>query len=318
MRTRIRPAAALAIVGILAACTPGASPSPSTQPPAQSSAPAGSQPAASPSDAANACSAENLETKTPGTLTIGTDNPAFPPYFEGREGGNTEPWDPEWGDPTTGEGFESAVGYAVAQELDFAEDEVEWIAVPFNNSFTPGPKDFDIYLAQVTFNEDRTQGADLSEGYYFGNQTVVMLEGNEFADATTISGLKEATLGAQIGTTSLATIEDVIQTTPDAAVFNSTADAITAMNNGQIDGIVVDLPTASFLVNVELDGGKMVGQIGEAAGAEPEHFSLVLEKDSPLTDCVNGAIAALTEDGTLDGLVEEWLPFDAEVPELQP
>ncbi len=317
MRSPIRSAAALALVGVLAACTPGAAPSASSQAPA-STPPAASQPAPSASDAANACGPDSLETKTAGTLTIGTDNPAFPPYFEGREGGNTEPWDPEWGDPTTGEGFESAVGYAVAQELGFAEGDVTWIPVPFNNSFAPGPKDFDVYLAQVTFNEERTQGADLSEGYYFGNQTVVMLEDNEFANATTISGLKEATLGAQIGTTSLATIEDVIQTTADAAVFNSTSDAVTAMNNGQIHGIVVDLPTASFLVNVELEGGKMVGQIGEAAGAQPEHFSLVLEKDSPLTDCVNQAIAALTEDGTLDELVEEWLPFDAEVPELQP
>jgi polar amino acid transport system substrate-binding protein len=262
--------------------------------------------------------AENLETRTAGTLTVGTDNPAFPPYFEGREGGNTEPWDPEWGDPTTGEGFESAVAYAVAEALGYTEDEVTWIPVPFNNSFAPGPKDFDIYLAQVTFNEERTQGADLSEGYYFGNQTVVTLGDSEFAEAASMADLKGATLGAQIGTTSLATIEEVIQTDADAAVFNSTADAITAMNNGQIDGIVVDLPTASFLVNVELENGVMVGQIGEAAGAQPEYFSLVLEQDSPLTDCVNEAIGAITEDGTIDELVEEWLPFDAEVPELQP
>jgi polar amino acid transport system substrate-binding protein len=170
----------------------------------------------------------------------------------------------------------------------------------------------------VTFNEERTQGADLSEGYYFGNQTVVTLGDSEFSNAASIADLKGATLGAQIGTTSLATIEEVIQTDADAAVFNSTADAITAMNNGQIDGIVVDLPTASFLVNVELDNGVMVGQIGEAAGAQPEYFSLVLEQDSPLTDCVNEAIGAITEDGTIDELVEEWLPFDAEVPELQP
>ena len=315
MRTHL-PVAAFVLVALVAACAPGASPSPTVTTPLPAT-PAASQPGASASAAA-ACPADTLETKATGKLTIGTDNPAFPPYFEAREGGNTEPWDPEWGDPTTGHGFESAVAYAIADELGFAEEDVTWVPVPFNNSFAPGPKDFDFYLAQVTFNEERAEGADLSEGYYFGNQTIVTLEDNEFADATTIGDLKDATLGAQIGTTSLATIEDVIQTTADAAVFNSTADAITAMNNGQIDGIVVDLPTASFLVNVELDGGVMVGQIGEAAGAQPEHFSLVLEKDSPLTDCVNGAIAALTDDGTLDGLVEEWLPFDAEVPELQP
>jgi polar amino acid transport system substrate-binding protein len=319
MRTPIRRASALAaILGLLVtACTGGASASATAASPTASAPPSASD-IASPSPSADACATESLATKTAGTLTIGTDNPAFPPYFEARDGGNTEPWDPEWGDPTTGQGFESAVGYAVADALGFAEADVTWIPVPFNNSFAPGPKDFDVYLAQVTFNEERSQGADLSDGYYFGNQTVVTLEDNEFAGATTIGALKGATLGAQIGTTSLATIEEVIQTDADAAVFNSTADAITAMNNGQIDGIVVDLPTASFLVNVELDGGVMVGQIGEAAGATPEHFSLVLEKDSALTDCVNAAIATLTQDGTIDRLVQQWLPFDAEVPELQP
>jgi polar amino acid transport system substrate-binding protein len=311
--------AALVLVGVLlAACTtgPGASSPPASSP----SAPASVEPSAVPSSdpTATPCGPDTLETVDAGTLTIGTDNPAFPPYFEAREGGNTEPWDPEWGDPTTGEGFESAVAYAIAEQLGFAEADVAWIVVPFNNSFAPGDKEFDFFVNQVTFNEDRAQNADLSDGYYFGNQTVVTLEASEFAGATTISALKGATLGAQIGTTSLATIEDVIQTDAEAAVFNTTDDAIEAMTNGQIDGIVVDLPTASFITNVQIEGGKMVGQIGEAAGAQPEHFSLVLELDSPLTDCVNGAITALTEDGTLDTLTEEWLPFDAEVPELQP
>jgi polar amino acid transport system substrate-binding protein len=319
MRTPIRRASALAtlLVLLVAACMGAASPSASVSSPSAVPSPSASEVTESPSPSVDACAAENLETKTPGTLTIGTDNPAFPPYFEAREGGNTEPWDPEWGDPTTGEGFESATAYAIAEELGFSEDEVEWIPVPFNNSFAPGPKDFDFYIAQVTFNEERAQNADLSEGYYFGNQTVVVLEDSEFANATTITELKDATLGAQIGTTSLATIEDVIQTTAEAAVFNTTDDAIEAMTNGQIDGIVVDLPTASFITNVQIEGGKIVGQIGEAAGAQPEHFSLVLELDSPLTDCVNSAIETLTEDGTLDGLVEEWLPFSG-VPELQP
>ena len=189
--------------------------------------------------------------------------------------------------------------------------------VPFNNSFAPGEKDFDFFINQVTFNEDRAQNADLSEGYYFGNQTVVVMEDSEFANATTITELKAAELGAQVGTTSLATIENVIQTTQEAGVYNTTDDAIEAMTNGQINGIVVDLPTASFITNVQIEGGKIVGQIGEAAGAQPEHFSLVLELDSPLTDCVNDAIATLTDDGTLDALIEEWLPF-SDVPELQP
>ena len=272
---------------------------------------------ATPAPTEDACAAENLATKTAGTLTIGTDNPAFPPYFEGREGGNSQPWDPEWGDPTTGKGFESATAYAIAEQLGFTGDQVVWIQNGFNRSFAPGEKDFDFFINQVTFNAERAENADLSDGYYFGNQTVVVMEDSEFAGATTLTELQAAELGAQVGTTSFATIEDVIQTTQAAAVYNSTADAITAMRNDQIDGIVVDLPTADFITNVQVPRSVIVGQIGEAAGAQPEHFSLVLELDSPLTDCVNAAIAALDADGTLDALVNEWLPFSS-VPELQP
>jgi polar amino acid transport system substrate-binding protein len=318
MRTSLRRAGAVAAIVSLAvaACSGGASPSPSASP--SSAAPSvAASPSQEPSPTPDACAAENLETRTAGTLTIGTDNPAFPPYFAAREGGNTEPWDPEWGDPTTGEGFESAVAYAIADQLGFSEDQVTWVVVPFLNAFAPGPKDFDFDINQVTFNEERAQGADLSEGYYFGNQTVIVREGSPFQGATTVTALKEAKLGAQLGTTSLAAIEEVIAPTQEAAVFNTNDDAIEALGNEQIDGILVDLPTAFFIVNVQTEGNVIVGQIGEAAGATPEHFSLVLEKDSPLTDCVNQAIAALTDDGTIAGLIEEWLP-DATVPELQP
>lgn len=311
MRARTPLTLIPALAFALAACGGGATAAPTGTPVATATAAATAEPTP------HECAPENLETVTAGRLTIGTDNPAFPPYFEGREGGNSEPWDPEWGDPTTGKGFESATAYAIANQLGYAESDVDWVVVPFNNSFAPGPKDFDVFVGQVTFNEERTQGADLSEGYYFGNQTVVVMEDSEFASATTITELKDAELGAQVGTTSLATIEDVIQTTPEAAVFNTTDDAIEAMTNGQIDGIVVDLPTAFFITNVQISGGKVVGQIGEAAGAQPEHFSLVLELDSQLTSCVNGAISALADDGTLDDLVAEWLP-DASVPELLP
>jgi polar amino acid transport system substrate-binding protein len=311
MRARTRLALIPAIALIVAACGGGASSAPSGTPAATATSGATAEPTPV------ACAPENLETVAAGRLTIGTDNPAFPPYFEGREGGNNEPWDPEWGDPTTGEGFESATAHAIATQLGYAEADVDWVVVPFTNSFAPGPKDFDFFIGQVTFNEERAQGADLSEGYYFGNQTVVVMEDSEFASATTTTELKDAELGAQVGTTSLATIEDVIQTTPEAGVYNTTDDAIEAMTNGQIDGIVVDLPTAFFITNVQIEGAKIVGQIGEAAGAQPEHFSLVLELDSPLTSCVNGAVQAVADDGTLDDLVAEWLP-DASVPELQP
>jgi polar amino acid transport system substrate-binding protein len=303
---------------LLVACGPGnPSAAPSSAATAAPPSSAASAAPVTPAPTQDACASENLATKTAGSLTIATDNPAFPPYFEGREGGNSEPWDPEWGDPTSGKGFESAMGFAIAEQLGFTGDAVAWIPVPFNNSFQPGPKDFDFFIGQVTFNEERAQNADLSDGYYFGNQTVVVMKDSEFADATTITELKGAELGAQVGTTSLATIEDVIQTTAEAGVYNTTDDAIEAMQNGQIDGIVVDLPTAGFITSVQVPKSRIVGQIGEAAGAQPEHFSLVLEQGSALTPCVNAAIAALDADGTLDALSNEWLPFNS-APELQP
>jgi polar amino acid transport system substrate-binding protein len=265
---------------------------------------------------ADACATDALETKTDGKLTVGTDNPAYPPYFEFAET-NTEPWDPDGGDPNTGKGFESAMAYAIAEQMGFTRDAVTWIPIAFNTSFAPGPKDFDFFIGQVTFNAERGENADLSEGYYFGNQTVVTMADNKFADATTITELKAAELGAQVGTTSLATIEDVIDTTAEAAVYNNTDDALEAMQNGQIDGVVVDLPTAGFITTIQVEGSKIVGQIGLEAGAQPEHFSLVLEQDNPLTACVNQAITALSDDGTLDVLSDEWLPFN-NAPELLP
>jgi polar amino acid transport system substrate-binding protein len=323
MRTTLRPAALVLIGTLLAACTGSASPTPSATgtpaaatPSAEATAstPASTEPSAS---ASAECSPDTLQTKTAGKLTIGTDNPAFPPYFLPREGGNTEPWDPSQGDPTTGQGFESAVAYAVAEELGFSQDDVEWVVVPFNNSFAPGPKDFDFDINQVTFTEERTENADLSEGYYFGNQAVVVPEDSEFADATTLTELKSARLGAQVGTTSFEAIEEVIQPTTAAQVYDTNDLAIEALEAGQLDGILVDLPTAFFIIFVQTEGNKVLGQIGEDAGAQPEHFSLVLEKDSPLTDCVNDAITSLREAGTFDDLVEEWLE-DNSVPELQP
>lgn len=298
---------------LAAACGPGGATTAPTGGPASAAPTQGVT--AEPTE--EACLPADLPLKTAGTLTIGTDNPAFPPYFDGRPEGNTNPWDPEWGDPTTGKGFESATAYAIAEQLGFTADQVTWIPIPFNNSFAPGPKDFDFFIGQVTFNPDRAENADLSEGYYFGNQTVVVMSDSEFADATTLTELKAAELGAQVGTTSLATIEDVIQPTVEAQVYNTTDDALEAMENGQIDGVVVDLPTAGFITTVQVDDSKIVGQIGQATGAEAEHFSLVLEQDSGLTSCVDQAIQALAVDGTLDALSDEWLPFNS-APELQP
>ena len=308
MRTTIRSTAALVIAtALLAGCAAGASPSPADTP----------EPAGSPTAAADACTPENLQTKTAGKLTIGTDNPAYPPYFLPREGGNTEPWDPDQGDPTSGLGFESAVAYAIAAQLGFGPEDVEWTVVPFANAFAPGPKDFDIDINQVSYKPERAENVDLSEGYYFGNQAVVVPEDSEFADATTITELKDARLGAQVGTTSFDAIENVIQPNQEPRVYDTNDAAIEALDIGELDGIVVDLPTAFFIIYVQTEGNTIVGQIGPEAGAEQEYFSAVLEKDSPLTDCVNEAILALREAGATEALAEEWLD-DSTVPQLQP
>ncbi len=303
--------AALASI-LAAACTAGTgAPSASLAP---SVAPSSAAPAESPSPTADACAKDTLAVVTPGNLTLGTDNPAYPPYFaENEDGSKTAPW--ELGDPTNGKGFESAVGYAIADQLGFAKEEVVWVVVPFANAFAPGAKEFDFDLNQVSFKAERAETADLTEGYYFGNQSLVVLESSPLATATSIAALKDYTFGAQVGTTSYDAIAEVIAPTKDPQVFDSNDAAIQALGQGSIDGVIVDLPTADFITNVQLEDSKIVGQF---EGGTPEYFSAVLAKDSPLTDCVNGAIAALTADGTLDRLASEFLPFQDSVPAFQP
>lgn len=310
-------AGALALTALIAvaACTgSGASPTAAPATPAAASQPPASEAAASPSPSADACAKTALTLVAPGKLTVGTDNPAYPPYFAANAAGNTAPWDPSQGDPNSGEGFESAVGFAIADKLGFSKDEVSWIVVPFANSFAPGAKTFDLDLNQVSYTAERTQAADLSDGYYFGPQTVVTLKASKFAKATTVTELQGAKLGAQVGTTSYDAIVNVIKPTNDASVYDTNDAAIEALKNKQIDAIVVDLPTADFITNVQLDGSVIVGQLDQGT---PEHFSAVLAKGSPLTACVNGAIKALTDDGTLAALVTKWLPFST-APVLKP
>ena len=304
----------LITVFTFAACS-GAAASPTPPPASATPAPTEASVApATPTPTLDPCATANLTLVTAGKLTIGTDNPAYPPYFAPKAGGNTAPWDPSQGDPTTGEGFESAVGYAIADKLGFTKDQVVWIVEKFELSYAPGPKTFDLDLNQVSYTADRTQTADLSDGYYFGAQTVIALKANAIAKATTVTELHGAKLGAQVGTTSYDAIVNVIKPTKDPAVYDSNDAAITALKNKQIDGIVVDLPTADFITNVELDGSVIVGQLDQGT---PEHFSAVLAKGSSLTPCVNAAIKALTDDGTLATLVTKWLPFSG-TPVLKP
>ena len=310
----------LGLIAILvAACssTGGpSSPSVASEPPV-TQAPASQAPASeAPSAEADICTAAEMPTFTPGTFTIGTDNPAYPPYFEIVDPPVTDPW--ELGDPTTGTGFESAFAYALAEQFGFTKDQVTWTVVPFANSFAPGDKQFDVDINQISYSPERAQNVDMSDGYYFVNQAVVANKDTPAAEATTLTALKDLKLGAQVGTTSFATITDVIAPTPDPSVYDTNDLAIAALNAKQIDAIVVDLPTAFFITAAQMDNGVIVGQIEQAEDADAEYFSVVLPKDSPLTDCVNQAIAALQSDGTLDAITQEWLSDKADAPVFQP
>lgn len=271
---------------------------------------AGTTPTASTADT---CAKDQLTLVTPGKLTIGTDTPAFPPWFEG---GAAEGSDFEINDPATGEGFESAVAYAVADKLGFADDEVTWVVVPFNNSFKPGPKSFDFDINQISVTDERDQAVDFSDSYYDVNQALVALNGTPIADAKSLADLKQYQLGAQIGTTSLGYINDTIQPESDARVYDTSNDVIAAINAKQIDGLVVDLPTAFFLVGAEeVKNGKVVGQFPSAGGQE--HFGMLFQEGNTLRDCVNEALAELKADGTLEQIQTEWLSDKTSAPVLE-
>lgn len=313
MRSALRSIVVLLATLSVAACSTAGTASPSASPSVAASAPAASQPASvAPSASANACAAETLTTVAPGKLTIGTDNPAYPPYFQIPDGTATAPW--ELGDPTNGEGFESAFAYALADRLGFTKDQVVWTVVPFDNSFAPGAKSFDIDVNQVSFKPERAEAVDLSDGYYTVNQAVVALKDSPLASATSVTDLKAFKFGAQVGTTSLDTINNTIAPTTEASVYNTNDDAVAALKAKQINGLVVDLPTAFFVTAAQVENSVIVGQFPAPTGADAEHFSVVLAKDSPLTDCVNGAIGALKSDGTLDRITTEWLSDKASAP----
>jgi polar amino acid transport system substrate-binding protein len=274
---------------------------------------AGTTTAATTAASGDDCAKDGLELVSDGTLTIGTDNPAFPPWFEG---GTPDGSDWEINDPSTGEGFESAVAYAVAEELGFAEDEVEWVVVPFNNSFRPGDKNFDFDINQISVTEERDRAVDFSDSYYEVNQALVALADTPIAQASSAEDLAQYQLGAQVGTTSLTYIEDNIQPEAEPRVYDTSNDVVAALNGSQIDGIVVDLPTAFFLVGAEeVKNGTVVGQFPSTGGQE--HFGMLFEEGNPLRDCVNEALATLTEDGTLDEIQQQWLSENTSAPVLE-
>ncbi|MBA2550666.1 MAG: amino acid ABC transporter substrate-binding protein [Nocardioidaceae bacterium] len=248
------------------------------------------------------CAVDDLDLVADGRLTVGTDDPAYEPYFVDD-------------DPTNGEGFESAVAYAVAEEMGFAPDEVDWTVVKFNNSFQPGAKPFDFDINQISITPARAQAVTFSQGYYSASQAIISLKDGPYADAASLAELKDARLGAQIGTTSLEAVEAEIDPGNEPQVFNDTSAAKQALLNGQVDAIVADLPTAFYITAVEIPAAQVVGQFQVTSG-KTEEFGLLLEKDNPLVTCVDAALTTLKEDGTLEQIERKWLSDAVDVPTL--
>ena len=254
---------------------------------------------ASCSSASDASSA----TITDGKLTIATGEPAYYPYVIDDA-------------PESGEGFEAAVAYAIAEELGFAADDVVWVRTTFEAAIQPGPKDFDFNLQQYTITEERAQNVDFSIPYYSTPQAVITVEGSAAANATSLADLKELRIAAAAATTSFDSIEETIQPTGGALSFNNNDDAKLALETGAVDAIVVDLPTAFYLTAVELTGGKIIGQLPASAGISDE-WGLVLTKDSALTESVNEALQSLIDSGRLQEIIDTWLGSDQGAPVLQ-
>ncbi|MEE6261811.1 ABC transporter substrate-binding protein [Plantactinospora sonchi] len=280
--TPVALATASILLAALAGCAPVVDPAP---PPGQN----------------NACTKENLKTKSPGKLTVATDDPAYAPWFSDNLPGN-------------GKGFESAVAYEIAEQLGFARVDVQWIRVRFNNAIAPGPKDFDFTLSQFSISDERQQAVDFSSPYYLVRQSVVGMKNSKVAGRTKLADLKDVKLGAQVGTTSYQAITDVIQPTVKPQVYDTNDDAKKALENGQVDGIVVDLPTAFYITSSQLKDAVIVGQLPQVG--LPETFGVVLDKNSPLTGCVSTAVNTLRDNGTLTNLERTWLSEVAGVVEI--
>ena len=264
-----------------------------------------------------ACQAANIDDllKNPGRLTLSTDNPSFGPWWGGDPSIDPDSgW--EFSYPPSGEGLEGGVAYAIANALGFEDDQVDWLQnTEFSLAFAPGPKPFDFHMAQISIRPERAENVDFSDPYFDANQSLVANAGTDITGATSIADLQDYNLGAAVGTTSLQFIEEQIQPSSEPQVFNDNAAAVQALENGQIDGLVVDLGSAFFVIAVQLSDGTIVGQF--PTSAQQDQIGAVLELDSPLTDCVNEAIAALGESGQLQEIYDATITEAQGVPVLE-
>jgi polar amino acid transport system substrate-binding protein len=258
-------------------------------------------------DDSSSSSAEGTSTESDcstiaeGKLTIGTGSPAFSPWVENDA-------------PESGEGFEAAVGMAIAAELGYEGENVVWVRTTFDEAIAPGEKNFDFNMQQYSITPEREETISFSNPYYSSNQAIVALADSPAEGATTVADLVDVKFGAQAGTTSLTFINDIIKPSNEAFVYDDNAGAKAALEAGQIDAIVVDLPTALYISAVEIEGTSVVGQFPGSAGGLTDDFGAVFTKDNPLVACVNTALAALKESGELAKIEQTWLSDNAGVP----
>jgi polar amino acid transport system substrate-binding protein len=243
-----------------------------------------------------------------GTLTIGTDNPAYPPWYGGNPGHG---W--KISDPYSGKGYESAVAYAVAKQLGYSHAKVKWVYVPFVKSYAPGKKNFDFDITQISYTPQRAKVVTFSSSYYDVNQAIVVRNGTPIAKAKSIAALKPYTLGAQLGTTSYQFIKSAIKPA-NVKVYATNDRAVFALKDKLIDGVVVDLPTAFYVTAVQVPNSKILGQFESKTG---EHFGMVFQKGNPFAGCVNKALAAMKANGTLKQINDTWLSKVVSVPVLK-
>jgi polar amino acid transport system substrate-binding protein len=254
--------------------------------------------------ALSACSAggsSNADgTVTDGKLTIATGDPAYSPWVEDNK-------------PQSGKGFESAVAYAVAKEMGYSKSDVVWKRSTFDSAIAPGPKDWDLNVQQFSIDAKRKKAVDMSSAYYTTTQAVVTTSGSKAAGDTTIAALKQDAIGVATGSTSIASVKDVLGVTPQ--VFNSNDDAVLALKSGQIDAIVTDLPTAFYMASAQVDDGTVSAQFPD--DGKGDQFGFVLPKDSELTSKVDKALKTLDDDGTLQDLQTKWLSSETGTPVLK-
>jgi polar amino acid transport system substrate-binding protein len=264
-----------------------------------------------------ACQAANIDDllKNPGRLTLSTDNPSFGPWWGGDPSVDPDSgW--EFSYPPSGEGLEGGVAYAIANALGFENDQVDWLQnTEFSLAFAPGPKPFDFHMAQVSIREERAENVDFTDPYFDANQSLVANADTDITGAASIADLKGYNLGAAVGTTSLQFIEEQIQPDNEPQVFNDNAAAVQALENGQIDGIVVDLGSAFFVISVQLSNGTIVGQF--PTSAQQDQIGAVLELGSPLTDCINEALAVVRDSGQLQEIYDATITEAQGVPVLE-